>query len=143
MQIPKLRILCIDNNASRNLAIYLLQRAGYEVRESNSIAAGVTLARSDEPFDLYLLNHKLVDGSAIDSCDSYHEFSLNTPILFYSTVLYPYQQSGIACRLHNHTVEPIAVSEVVGHASSLITNRRRREMEKGNKNVEHAIIEPL
>ena len=32
------RILCIDNNASSNLAVYLLERVGYEVKMASSIA---------------------------------------------------------------------------------------------------------
>ena len=38
MQPTKQRILCIDNNASSNLAVYLLERVGYEVKMASSIA---------------------------------------------------------------------------------------------------------
>ena len=85
MQSLKLRILCIDNHASSNLAIYLLERAGFEVQTTNSIADAKKLARH-ETFDMHLLNHKLVDGSEIDSCDKLDEFIPRTPILLSSTV---------------------------------------------------------
>lgn len=46
------RILCIDSNASRNLAVYLLERAGFEVITRSSIADALKLA-DDEHFDLH------------------------------------------------------------------------------------------
>jgi response regulator RpfG family c-di-GMP phosphodiesterase len=114
------RVLCIDNHASSNLAVYLLERVGYEVKTASSIADGIKLAQS-EPFDLQLINHRLVDGSEIDSCDKLHKFAIRTPILFYSTVSYPYEQiQSIHCREHRHTMEPVYVYDVAGHASRLI-----------------------
>lgn len=119
------RILCIDNNASRNLAVYLLERAGYEVKTASSIADGVKLAQG-EHFDLHLLNHLLVDGLEIDSCDRLHKFAPHTPILFYSTVSYPYEPiQAIHCRLHGHTMEPVYVYDVVGHAFRMLKKKKR------------------
>jgi CheY-like chemotaxis protein len=119
------RILCIDNNASRNLAVYLLERVGYEVITANSIADGVKLAQG-EHFDLHLLNHSLVDGLEIDSCDRLHKFAPRTPILFYSSVAYPYEPiQPIRCCLHGDTMEPIYVYDVVGHASRLLKKKTR------------------
>jgi DNA-binding NtrC family response regulator len=125
MRTAQQRILCIDNRASRNLAVYLLERAGYEVRTTNSIADAIKLVLGG-CFDLHLLNHKLVDGSEIDSCDKLHESAPRTPILFYSTVLYPYHQiRAIHCRLHGHVVEPVNVCEVVEYAFRLIEKQVR------------------
>jgi CheY-like chemotaxis protein len=41
------RILCIDNRASRNLAVYLLGLSGYEVKTASSIAEAVSLSGKD------------------------------------------------------------------------------------------------
>ena len=125
MKSLKLRVLCIDNRASSNLAVYLLERAGFEVRTTNSIADAKKLARH-EPFDLHLLNHELVDGSEIYSCDKLDEFIPRTPILFYSTVPYPYTEiKAIHCRVHVHKIEPVSVCDVVQQTFRLIKANQR------------------
>ncbi len=114
------RILCIDNNASSNLAVYLLERVGYEVKTVSSLLAAGKLAQV-ERFDLQIINHRLIDGLEIDSCEKLHKFALRTPILFYSTVIYPYEQiQPIHCRQHHHAMAPVYVYDVVGHASRLL-----------------------
>src|SRR5678810_637034 len=85
------RILCVDNNASSNLAVYLLERVGYEVKTASSLADAINSAQV-ERFDLQLINHRLVDGLEIESCERLHKFTPRSPILFYSTVTYPYEQ---------------------------------------------------
>ena len=117
-------ILCIDNNASRNWAIYLLKRVGFEVITANSIPAGIKKAQTQH-FDLYLLNHRLRDEQEIESCDKLDEFAPRAPILFYSTVLYPYEPiRAIHCRLHSHMVKPVNAGDVVRYAVKLIDERR-------------------
>ena len=114
-------ILCIDRNASRNWPIYLLERVGLRVITANSIAAGVKKAESQR-YDLYLLNHELLDEREIDSCDQLSESAPRAPILFYSGVLYPYEPiKAIHCRLHGHMVKPVSVCDVQRHAAKLIT----------------------
>ena len=119
----KKRILCVDNNASSNLAVYLLERAGYEVISRSSIADAIDLSRHVN-FDLHLLNHKLV-GLEIDSCDKLHKFADRTPILFYSTVSYPYQEiQEIHCRAHGgHRLKPVNACDVVNHVYRLLKKR--------------------
>ena len=81
--VPAYRsILCVDNNASSNLAIYLLERVGYEVRTASSLADAGKLVQV-ERFDLHLINHRLIDGLEIASCEKLHEFAPRSPILFY------------------------------------------------------------
>jgi CheY-like chemotaxis protein len=136
MQPNQHRILCIDNNASRNLAVYLLERIGFEVRIANSLAAGIELART-QYFDIYLVNHKLVDGEEIDSCDLLHESLPSNPILFYSTVVYPYRPvRALHCRLHGHVVKPISVCDVQKYAAKLI----KEEMTPTNR-IQHRLWE--
>ncbi|HEY2974754.1 MAG TPA: response regulator [Pyrinomonadaceae bacterium] len=119
------RILCVDNNASSNLAVYLLERVGYEVKTASSLADADRLAQV-ERFDLQLINHRLVDGLEIDSCEKLYEFAPRSPILFYSTVAYPYEQiQPIHCRQHHHTMAPVYVYDVVGHVSRLLQKKTR------------------
>jgi DNA-binding response OmpR family regulator len=125
MRLTAQRILCIDNNASSNLAVYLLESAGYEVTMTTSIADAIDLIQCEQ-FDLHLLNHKLLLGLEIESCDKLHAIVPRTPILFYSTVSYPYQQiQAIHCRLHDHMLKPINVSEVVPQVFRLLKKKIR------------------
>jgi response regulator RpfG family c-di-GMP phosphodiesterase len=118
------RILCVDNNASSNLAVYLLERVGYEVKTASSLADAGKLAQV-ERFDLQLVNHILVDGLEIDSCEKLHRFAPRSQTLFYSTVTYPYEQiQPIHCRQHHHTMAPVYVYDVVGHASRLMQQEK-------------------
>ena len=117
------RILCFDNHASNNLAVYLLERVGYEVKVVSSLDDAAELAQV-ERFDLQLINHRLIDGLEIDSCEKLHKFAPRTRILFYSIVSYPYEQiQPIYCRQHHHTMAPVYVYDVVGHASRLLNTR--------------------
>ena len=125
MQPTKHRILCIDNHASSTLAVYLLERVGYEVKTASSIADAEKIGQV-ERFDLQLINHSLVDGLEIDSCEKLHKFARRVPILFYSTVAYPYEPiKPINCRQHRHAKAPVYVYDVVGHASRLLQKTTR------------------
>ena len=142
MPPTKHRILCIDNHASSNLAVYLLERVGYEVKMASSIANAEKITQV-ERFDLQLINHSLVDGLEIDSCEKLHKFAPRIPILFYSTVAYPYEPiQPINCRQHRHAMAPVYVYDVVGHASQLLQNKtssvdqpRRHRRKTGRSDV--------
>jgi DNA-binding NtrC family response regulator len=118
------RILCIDNNASSNLAVYLLERVGYEVKMASSIADAEKITKA-ERFDLRLINHRLIDGLEIESCERLDRSSPLIPILFYSTVAYPYEPiQPIHCRQHRHSMAPVYVYDVVGPVSRLLQKKK-------------------
>ncbi|HEX6622608.1 MAG TPA: response regulator, partial [Pyrinomonadaceae bacterium] len=84
----KRRVLCIDNRASRNLAVFLLKRAGFEVSTADSVMSATESARG-AGFDLYLVNHKLLHGAGgAELCDRLRAATPHSPILSYSTVTY-------------------------------------------------------
>lgn len=118
--LPKRNILCIDNRASSNLAIYLLELAGFEVKTASSISDGIILAQTQQ-FDLYLLNHALLEERSVGSCNRLDESAPSAPILFYSTVLYPYELiRPIHCQIHDHMLSPVSVCDVQAAALRLI-----------------------
>ena len=123
MPPTKQRTLCIDNHASSNLAVYLLERVGYEVKTASSLADAGKLSQA-ERFDLQLVNHELVDGLEIDSCERLHKFAPRIPILFYSTVAYRYEPiPPINCRQHRHSMMPVYTYDVVGHVERLLEKK--------------------
>lgn len=129
METKQKRILCIDGNASRNLAIYLLERAGFEVQTASSLADGIEMAQH-QVFDLYLLNHTLLKEAEISSCDELTDGARRAPILFYSTVLYPYEPyEPVRCRRHSHMLMPVSVCEVQRSALKLVNKQTRSSNE--------------
>ena len=85
----QLKVLCIDNHASSNLAMYLLTRAGYEVSCVGSFSRAMNLI--DGPcFDLYLINDELAGTSSKKLLTQLREAMAATPVLFFSTVIYPF-----------------------------------------------------
>jgi DNA-binding NtrC family response regulator len=103
------RVLCIDNHASSNLAIYLLRLAGYEVSCVESFSSAMKLI--DGPcFDLYLINDELA-GSSKKLLAQLREAMAATPVLFYSTVIYPFSPRS-ADQSGNTPMTPVPVTEV-------------------------------
>jgi CheY-like chemotaxis protein len=110
---PKARLLCVDNHASRNLVVYLLEQASYEVVTASSITEGWQLAQSAS-FDLFLLNHKLSPRGETKLCRDLSQLAPQTPILFYTSITYPYhRRRAIRCGLSGQRMRPIEASEVV------------------------------
>ncbi|HZE70940.1 MAG TPA: response regulator [Pyrinomonadaceae bacterium] len=120
MPVAKRRILCIDNRASRSLAIFLLKRAGYEVLATHSMSAALELARSTR-LDLYLLNHKLLEGGGAKLCTELSGAAPHTPILLYSTVIYPFRRRpAIRCGKGGGRTKPVVVTEVAGAVARML-----------------------
>lgn len=94
MQLGRKRILCVDHDADtlEMVTILLSKRAGYEVQTVRTLAEAVPLAQSG-PFDLYLIESRLPDGTGLELCQRLREFDARTPILFYvATVAFTPQQ---------------------------------------------------
>ena len=84
MSFPKPRILCVDDNEDTSMMLGLmLTRAGYEVASAYNVAETLTLARAED-FDLYLLDHRLPDGTGMELCHQLRELAPQTPIVFFS-----------------------------------------------------------
>lgn len=120
MQPTKQRILCVDNHASRNLAVFLLTQANFEVSTADSMIEALQLAESTY-FDLYLLNHQLLQEAEGELCDKLRGVTPHTPMLCYSTVTYPFsRRRAVECDQQDHPMKPVAVTEVVEHVSEAL-----------------------
>jgi CheY-like chemotaxis protein len=139
MAVAKRHILCIDNRASHNLAIFLLKRAGYEVLATHSMSAALELARSTR-FDLYLLNHKLLEDGGAQLCTELSGAAPHTPILLYSTVIYPFRlQPAIRFGKGGGRTKPVLVTEVAGAVARMLNAQswRAAGMPSGAVSVKH------
>jgi DNA-binding response OmpR family regulator len=79
MQPVRNRVLCVDEHEdSRSMMKVLLEMWDYEVVLAGAADDGLYLARS-EPFDLYLLDARLPDGSAFELCEQIAEYPTMRP----------------------------------------------------------------
>ena len=86
MEIPKKRILCVDDDEDTCLLLTLLLR-DYEVIAVGSLKEAVQLM-ANQSFDLYLLDNWLGGDSGIQLCQYIKTADPNTPIIFCSGVAY-------------------------------------------------------
>jgi DNA-binding response OmpR family regulator len=100
------RILFVDDHEDTRFMVKLwLGNSNYEVATAESIASGLELAQS-EPFDLYLLDTRLPDGSGKELCEKIREFDSTTPIIFYSGETPEQLHSAMKCGAQDWVMKP-------------------------------------
>jgi DNA-binding response OmpR family regulator len=116
------RILFVDDHEdTRFMVKTLLGMSDYEVATAESLSSGLRLALS-EPFDLYLLDTRLPDGSGKELCEKTREFDAKTPIIFYSGDTPERLQPVLECGAQDYVMKPEldglrrAVSRAMGAA---------------------------
>jgi DNA-binding response OmpR family regulator len=108
MQPARNRILCVDDHEdSSGMMKVLLEMWNYEVALAGAADDGLYLARS-EPFDLYLLDAHLPDGSAFELCEQICGVLGHAPVVLTSTA--PYEadkQRGIQAGAIAYLTKPL------------------------------------
>jgi DNA-binding response OmpR family regulator len=101
------RILFVDDHEdTRFLVKTPLGMSDYEVATAESLSGGLQLARS-EPFDLYVLDTRLPDGSGRELCERIREFDPKTPIIiFYSGETPERLRSALECGAQGYAMKP-------------------------------------
>ena len=80
----KCRILYVDDHEdSSEMFRLLLSDSDYEVHTARTVKEAMQLARTHE-FDLYVLDKRLPDGSGMDLCRLFNQFSPGVPCIFYT-----------------------------------------------------------
>ena len=84
MADTKGRILHVDDHQDTRLMMAaLLDDFGYAVMTAGSVAEGWEMAQA-MPFDLYLLDVRLPDGSGVELCQKLRGLRPCVPVLYYS-----------------------------------------------------------
>lgn len=121
-QRGQLKILCIDNHASSNCACFLLARCGYKVKCARSLSDALDLIHSSS-FDLYLVNDELACRSGKEFLKKLREAAGSTPIMFYSTTIYPLSPRS-ADQSGSTPETPVPVTEVAIAVDRTLMMRR-------------------
>jgi DNA-binding response OmpR family regulator len=125
MSSPKGRILCTEDDAdTRDLIIYVLTEAGYEVICTNSADQAISLARG-EHFDLFLIDSWLPGVSGVDFTRTLREFDVKTPVLFYSGAGYDVDKADAKLAgSQGYLVKPVLNEDLIKEVARLIAESR-------------------
>ena len=116
------KVLCIDNHPSSNFACFLLARSGYKVNCVGFLSDALNLIQSSS-FDLYLVNDEFAGSAAKQLFEKLLKAVGSTPVLFYSTVIYPF--SSRSTDQSGSTREtPVPLTEVVIAVNRVIGRHR-------------------
>jgi CheY-like chemotaxis protein len=100
------RILFVeDHDDTRSMIRLLLSNRGYQVETAESANQGLELAQN-KPFDLFLLDYQLGDGSGRELCKEIRKFDPSTPILFFSASHPKIQQEAVECGAQGFVLKP-------------------------------------
>jgi DNA-binding response OmpR family regulator len=119
---PPGRILYIeDDQDSREMLAWILEKAGYTLRTATSVAGGYSLARF-ERFDLIILEVRLNDGSGVDLCRQIRGFDSHTPIIFYSASAYASDiAAGLAAGAQQYLTKPMGIYTIKQNIAEMLT----------------------
>ena len=114
------KVLCIDNHPSSTYSLFLLTRSGYRVECASFFCDAIELIQ-ESSYDVCLINDELA-RSGKDMLQRFREAAGSIPIVFYSTVVYPFSPR-LADQSGDTPETPAVVTEVaiaVAHALSHI-----------------------
>jgi two-component system, OmpR family, manganese sensing response regulator len=110
MQPKKLKILFAeDHEDTRELYVFVLERANYEVSTAKEISGAMALA-AKRKFDLFVLDSRLLDGSGIELCKRIREIDPVTPILFCSALAFEKDKlEALNAGAQRYLVKPVSI----------------------------------
>ena len=121
MESNQRRILYVeDHEDTRELVTLILEQNDYLVTTRWTIEDSLNLA-SVEPFDLFLLDSWLPDGSGLDLCRKIREFNAHTPILFYSAAAFELdRETALASGAQAYLTKPAHLTELCAVVAKLV-----------------------
>lgn len=105
MQFPPRILFVDDHDDTRFMIETLLGMSGYNVSTAANVESALHMARS-APFDLYVLDSWLADGSGEELCSKIREFDQTTPIIFYSGEVPERLRASLACGAQESVLKP-------------------------------------
>ncbi|HEV7745236.1 MAG TPA: response regulator [Pyrinomonadaceae bacterium] len=120
MKIP--RILLVEDHAdTRELMVFLLTQANYEVLSAGCVAEALILLKKEDP-DLVVLDSWLPDGNGLELCKHLRHLTPTTPILFCSGLAYEAdKQEALTSGAHAYLVKPVDPNLLYSTVAQLLT----------------------
>jgi CheY-like chemotaxis protein len=123
MANAKCRILCVDDHqdTSEMLKI-LLGQEDIEVLTALSIEEAIELSRL-EPFDLYVLDKRLPDGSGLELCEQLQLLAPGVPCIFYTGDAYDiHRQEALAAGAEAFVPKP-EIEKLIKTVHDILANQ--------------------
>jgi DNA-binding response OmpR family regulator len=113
MRHTKARILHVDDHQdTRLLMASVLGHAHYGVMTAGGVTEAVQLAK-ELPFDLFILDIRLNDGTGVELCQKLRELQSNVPVLYYSAYADEKdQEKALATCGDAYLKKPVSISEL-------------------------------
>jgi DNA-binding response OmpR family regulator len=117
------RILCVeDDKDTRDMMTALLGLEGYEVRQAQTVAEGLSAAISDS-FDLILLDWVFDDGTGIDLCKALRSNGAHAPILFCSGIGSSIEiENAMRAGAQGFLIKPVDINELLQSITRFVGN---------------------
>ena len=125
MLSPKARILCTEDDPdSRELIVFVLEGADYDVTCAEVAMDALSLAQSKE-FDLILVDSWMPGLSGQELTTEIRKFNKSTPILFYSGAAYDADKRAARdAGAQGYLTKPEGLSDLVDEVGKLIAEAR-------------------
>jgi DNA-binding response OmpR family regulator len=126
---PRRLLYVEDHEDSREMLVLMLENTGYKMSTASSMAEGLRLIKH-ERFDLIILDSRLADGSGVDLCRQIRVFDPLTPIVFYSSAVYPSDiAAGLAAGAQQYLTKPMGIYTIVQTIGELLTEAKSAQLE--------------
>ena len=125
MRTTNPRILCVERNSDTCLLLaVMLGLTSFDVRCVSTTAEGLALAQT-EPFDLFLLDGLLCDGTGAELCRSIREHDPVTPVVFFSALAEErHRREAIEAGATAYLIKPNDLEKLAGTVSRLLDESR-------------------
>jgi CheY-like chemotaxis protein len=123
MPDSKCRILYVDDHDdSAEMFRLLVASPDYDVETARTIAEATALAKA-LPFDLYVLDKRLPDGSGTDLCIMLNVITPGVPCIFYTGDAYEiHRQEALAAGANAYVAKP-DIDKLIDTVHQLLVNR--------------------
>ncbi len=115
------RILLVEDHAdTRECLVFLLAHSKYRVETASTVSEALQLVDA-HPFDLFIFDSLLPDGSGVELCRRVRKFNQRTPIIFYSGLAYDSDiTDGLGAGAQAYLVKPVDLADLIEAVEKLI-----------------------
>ena len=124
-----------DHQDTQELVTLILAESNYRVTATCNMRDALKLAQ-EQPFDLYILDSWLPDGSGIELCKRLREFDNVTPIMFLSAAAYEAdKQAAMDHGAQSYLVKPTDIQSLTNEVDALIASSQNARIKSADPQV--------